>query len=160
MQQIDPLNEGAEAPVFSFRESDGTERSTSELSGTPYLVYFYPRDNTPGCTVEACGFRDNLPALGKLGVTVIGVSCDSEKSHDKFRAKHELPFPLASDESQDIVKAFGAWGEKSFMGRKFEGIHRMSFLVGADGKIEKAYHKVKAKSHPDEVLVDAGQLKK
>ena len=158
MEQANPLNEGDQAPVFSFREADGTERSTTDLAGSPYLVYFYPRDNTPGCTAEACGFRDNLPALGKLGVTVIGVSCDSEKSHEKFRAKRNLPFPLASDESREIVKAFGVWGEKSFMGRKFGGIHRMSFLVGADGKIAKAYHKVKAKAHPDEVLADAGQL--
>ncbi|MFP6900822.1 MAG: thioredoxin-dependent thiol peroxidase [Opitutales bacterium] len=158
MEQTNPLGEGDEAPSFSFREADGKERSTPDLAGSPYLVYFYPRDNTPGCTAEACGFRDNLPALIKLGLTVIGVSCDSEKSHEKFRAKHDLPFPLASDESREIVKAFGVWGEKSFMGRKFAGIHRMSFLIGPDGKIAKAYHKVKAKTHPDQVLSDAREL--
>ena len=158
MEQANPLSEGSEAPSFSFREADGSERSTADLAGSHYLVYFYPRDNTPGCTAEACGFRDNLTPLNKLGLTVIGVSCDSEKSHEKFRAKHDLPFPLAADESQEIVKAFGVWGEKSFMGRTFEGIHRVSFLVGPDGKIVKTYHKVKAKTHPDQVLSDAREL--
>ena len=158
MEQANPLSEDDEAPSFTFRDVAGTERSTSDLTGSPYLVFFYPKDNTPGCTAEACGFRDNLAELAHLGLTVIGVSCDSEKSHKKFRSKHNLPFPLAADESREIVKAFGVWGEKSFMGRKFEGIHRMSFLVGVDGKIVKAYHKVKAKKHPDEVLADARQL--
>ena len=158
MEQANPLKEGDEAPVFTFRDANGTERSAEALAGSPYLVFFYPKDNTPGCTAEACGFRDNLLELGAFGLTVIGVSCDSEKSHEKFRSKHELPFPLAADESQEVVKAFGVWGEKSFMGRKFEGIHRMSFLVGADGKILKAYHKVKAKQHPAEVLDDARVL--
>ena len=158
MQQAKPLNDGDEAPVFSFCESDGTERSTAELAESPYLVFFYPKDNTPGCTAEACGFRDNLAELVKLKLTILGVSCDSEKSHDKFRAKHGLPFPLAADESRGIVKAFGVWGAKKFMGREFEGIHRMSFLVGPDGKVAKAYHKVKAKDHPDEVLADAKEL--
>ena len=158
MQQVNPLRDGDEAPDFSFRESDGTERSISDLSGKPYLVYFYPKDNTPGCTAEACGFRDNLAELAKLKFTIIGVSCDSEKSHDKFRAKHGLPFPLAADESREIVRAFGVWGVKKFMGREFEGIHRMSFLVGPNGKVVKAYHKVKAKDHPEEVLVDAKKL--
>ena len=158
MEKANPLNEGDEAPNFTFRDGDGVERTTSDLTGSPYLVYFYPRDNTPGCTAEACGFRDNLAELDKFGLTVIGVSCDSEKSHEKFRTKHDLPFPLAADESKVIVKAFGVWGEKSFMGRKFEGIHRMSFLVGTDGKIAKAYHKVKAKKHPDEVLATAREL--
>ena len=158
MEQANPLNEGDQAPTFFFREANGEKRSTADLAGSPYLVYFYPRDNTPGCTAEACGFRDHLPSLSKLGMTVIGISCDSEKSHEKFRSKFDLPFPLAADESQEIVKAFGVWGEKSFMGRKFDGIHRMSFLVGADGKIAKAYHKVKAKAHPDEVLDDAENL--
>ena len=158
MEKANPLNEGDLAPTFTYRDADGIERSTSDLTGAPYLVYFYPRDNTPGCTAEACGFRDNLSELSKFGLTVIGVSCDSEKSHEKFRSKFDLPFPLAADESQEIVKAFGVWGEKSFMGRKFEGIHRMSFLVGSDGKIAKAYHKVKAKHHPDEVLATAREL--
>lgn len=144
--------------MFSFREADGNERSTSGLTGSPYLVFFYPRDNTPGCTAEACGLRDYLAELEKLKLTIIGVSCDSEKSHDRFRAKHGLPFPLTSDESRETVKAFGVWGAKKFMGREFEGIHRMSFLVGPDGKVAKAYHKVKAKEHPAEVLADATEL--
>ena len=158
MEKAKPLSEGDEAPQFYFRGPDGQERSSSDLAGSPYLVYFYPRDNTPGCTLEACGFRDNAKELDALGLTIVGVSCDSWESHDKFRAKHDLPFPLVADESQEVVKAFGTWGEKTFMGRKFEGIHRMSFLVGNDGKILKAYHKVKAKAHPDEVLVDAKEL--
>ena len=111
MEQANPLNKGDQAPVFSFREADGTERSTTDLAGSPYLVYFYPRDNTPGCTAEACGFRDNLPALGKLGVTVIGVSCDSEKSHEKFRAKRNLPFPLGDSVDRSRPGASVDFGE-------------------------------------------------
>jgi peroxiredoxin Q/BCP len=158
MEQANPLKEGDKAPAFSFRDADGVERSTTDLAGSPYLVFFYPKDNTPGCTVEACGFRNNLPELGEFGITVIGVSCDSEKSHEKFRAKRKLPFPLAADVSREIVKAFGVWGEKSFMGRKYEGIHRMSFLVAEDGHVAKTYRKVKVKKHPTEVLADARSL--
>ena len=158
MKEVSPLNDSDKAPVFSFREADGAERSTSELTGSPFLVYFYPRDDTPGCTAEACGFRDNLSELDSLGLTIIGVSCDSEKSHGKFRTKYELPFPMVADESREVVNAFGVWGKKKFMGREFEGIHRMSFLIGPDGKIAKAYHKVKAKEHPAEVLSDAKVL--
>ncbi|MFP6854411.1 MAG: thioredoxin-dependent thiol peroxidase [Opitutales bacterium] len=152
MKKANPLNEGDDAPPFTYRDTNGLECATNDLKGSPYLVYFYPRDNTPGCTTEACGFRDHHSELNELGLTVIGVSCDSEKSHEKFRKKHALPFPLAADESKKIVQAFGVWGEKTFMGRKFEGIHRMSFIIGANGKIAKAYHKVKSKIHPDEVL--------
>lgn len=158
MQPPKPLDTGDQAPAFTFREADGTERASDELAGSPYLVYFYPKDNTPGCTAESCGFRDHHDALGKLKLTVIGVSCDSEKSHQKFRDKYDLPFPLVSDESREVVQAFGVWGAKKFMGREFEGIHRMSFLVGPEGKVAKAYHKVKAKEHPDEVLADAEEL--
>jgi peroxiredoxin Q/BCP len=158
MKTIDPLNEGAVAPTFSFRDATSSVLSTNDLEGKPYLVYFYPKDDTPGCTAEACGFRDNLPDFSKFCPTVIGVSCDSEKSHDKFRLKYDLNFPLASDESREIVNAFGVWGAKKFMGREYEGIHRMSFLVGSDGKIAKAYHQVKAKEHPAEVLADVKEL--
>ena len=158
MKTIDPLNEGVVAPAFSFQDGSSAVCSTSDLDETPYLVYFYPKDDTPGCTAEACGVRDNLPDLSKFSLTVIGVSCDSEKSHDKFRLKYDLNFPLASDESREIVNAFGVWGAKKFMGREYEGIHRMSFLVGPDGKIAKAYHKVKAKDHPDEVSTDVKEL--
>tara|TARA_B100001094_G_C18077245_1_gene743267 strand:+ start:385 stop:867 length:483 start_codon:yes stop_codon:yes gene_type:complete len=158
MKTANPLNIGSDAPCFSFRDANGSVLSTTDLIGKPYFVFFYPKDNTPGCTAEACGFRDNLPDFSKFSLTVIGVSCDSEKSHDKFRLKYELNFPLASDESREIVNAFGVWGAKKFMGREYEGIHRMSFLVGPDGKIAKAYDKVKAKDHPDEVLTDVKEL--
>jgi len=158
MNTVDPLNEEADAPVFSFRDSSGAACSTSDLKGKPYLVYFYPKDNTPGCTAEACGFRDKIHDLSKFGLTVIGVSCDSEKSHEKFRLKYNLNFPLASDESREIVNAFGVWGAKKFMGREYEGIHRMSFLIDPKGKVAKAYYKVKAKDHPDEVLADVEEL--
>jgi thioredoxin-dependent peroxiredoxin len=158
MKAINPLIEGSVAPVFSFRNSSGAVCSSVDLAGGAYLVYFYPKDDTPGCTAQACGFRDNLSELSKLGVSIVGVSCDTEKSHDKFRLKYDLNFPLASDESREIVNAFGVWGTKKFMGREYEGIHRMSFLVGPDGKIAKAYHKVKAKDHPDEVLADIQKL--
>lgn len=158
MEQTNPLNEGDAIPAFTFRENDGAERSSQELAGSPFLIFFYPKDNTPGCTAEACGFRDNLTELATLGLTVIGVSCDSEKSHEKFRAKHELPFPLVADEDRKLVKAFGVWGAKKFMGREFEGIHRMSFLVGSEGRVAKTYRKVRAKEHPGEVLADAKDL--
>ncbi len=158
MEQTNPLNEGDAIPAFTFRENDGAERSSQELAGSPFLIFFYPKDNTPGCTAEACGFRDNLTELATLGLTVIGVSCDSEKSHEKFRAKHELPFPLVADEDRKLVKAFGVWGAKKFMGREFEGIHRMSFLVGSEGRVAKTYRKVRAKEHPEEVLADAKDL--
>jgi len=154
MKKPKPLNEGDQVPDFSTTDEQGAEVSASSLRGNSFLLYFYPRDNTPGCTVEACGFRDLWSDFKGKKTKVFGVSGDSIKSHLKFREKFELPFPLLMDEDHSLAKAFGVWGLKKFMGREFEGIHRMSFLVDESGKILKAYHKVKAKDHPTEVLAD------
>ncbi len=154
MKHPDPLAEGAKAPGFSFLYADGRQGHTSDLTG-PYLVYFYPRDDTPGCTKEACAFRDLFAEFEEAGITVIGVSCDDEASHEKFRKKHSLPFPLATDVNQTLVNAFGVWGQKKFMGREYEGIHRISFLISQDGVILKTYPKVKPEQHASEVLEDA-----
>jgi len=119
-----------------------------------YLIYFYPRDLTPGCTREACALRDEHEQFAKLNTLVFGISPDSEKSHRKFIDKHRLPFSLLVDEDHAIAEAFGVWGEKKFMGRTFDGVHRMSFLIGIDGKIEKTYAKVKPAEHAQQVLAD------
>lgn len=154
MNKAEPLEEGEQAPDFQTTDEQGTEVSSSSLKGSSFLLYFYPRDNTPGCTAEACGFRDLWDEYKSKKTKVFGVSGDTAKSHQKFRDKFELPFPLLMDEDHSLAKAFGVWGLKKFMGREFEGIHRMSFLVDEKGKIAKAYHKVKAKDHPNEVLSD------
>lgn len=158
MMQAKPLEAGALAPAFNYRTATGAEAHSSELAGRAYLVYFYPKDDTPGCTTEACGFRDAYDAFGKADLTVIGVSPDSEKSHQKFREKHSLPFALVADEGKAVCQAYGVWGEKKFMGRTFEGVHRMSFLVGPDGHIAKTYPKVKPDAHASEVLADHRSL--
>jgi peroxiredoxin Q/BCP len=152
MSTVSPLCEGTEAPAFSTTDDQGVPVSRESLLGKKYLLYFYPRDNTPGCTAEACGFRDLLKDFEKKNTQIFGVSGDSAQSHQKFRKKFNLSFPLLMDEKHELVQSFGVWGEKKFMGRTFDGIHRMSFLVDEAGKIEKAYHKVKAKEHPAEVL--------
>ena len=154
MSTVSPLCEGAEAPAFSTTDDQGVPVSRKSLLGKKYLLYFYPRDNTPGCTAEACGFRDLLKDFEKKNTLIFGVSGDSAQSHQKFRKKFNLPFPLLMDEKHELAQSFGVWGVKKFMGRTFDGIHRMSFLVDEAGKIEKAYHKVKAKEHPVEVLSD------
>ena len=158
MEQASPLQPGDIAPSFSFVDSEGKEHDSSSLAGKPYIVYFYPKDDTPGCTKQACGFRDLFSEFTNLGVTVIGASADSDQSHDKFREKYSLPFPLISDPDKDVIKAFGVWGEKKFMGKTYEGIHRISFLIGKDGKIIKTYEKVKAEENPQEMLADAKAL--
>lgn len=158
MSAPQPLPVGAKAPGFSYHTADGKEHHTDKLAGKPYLVYFYPKDMTPGCTTEACAFRDSYADFTKAGLTVIGVSGDSEESHGKFRARHDLPFALASDPEHKTIEAYGVWGPKLFMGKSFLGIHRMSFLVGPDGRIVKVYPKVKVAEHAAEVLADAAEL--
>lgn len=152
-----PLRSGDEVPDFSTKDESGNAFSKSSLIGKRYLLYFYPRDNTPGCTAQACGFRDLNHEYQQLEVTVIGVSGDSPLSHQKFSKKYNLPFPLLVDEEHNLAKAFGVFGEKKFMGRTFDGIHRTSFLIGPDGKIIKSYPKVKAQSHPNEVVNDLNE---
>ncbi|MEO0794515.1 MAG: thioredoxin-dependent thiol peroxidase [Verrucomicrobiota bacterium] len=155
MKEPKPLSDGDTAPTFAYQDAAGELLHTKDLSGRPYLVYFYPRDDTPGCTKEACAFRDLFAEYEKAGIQVVGVSCDDENSHSKFRKKYKIPFPLASDLDHSIVEAFGVWGLKKFMGKEYEGIHRMSFLIGPDGKIIKSYPKVKPEQHASQVLEDA-----
>jgi peroxiredoxin Q/BCP len=146
------LKEGDEAPDFTALTNDGGKVSLSDLKGKPVILYFYPRDDTPGCTKEACAFRDEFAAFKKKGAVVLGVSTDSGKSHDKFAAKFKLPFTLVADEDKQIVEAYGVWGEKSFMGRKYKGTHRVTFLIGPEGRIKKVWPEVKPAEHAREVL--------
>ena len=146
------LKEGDAAPGFSAATSGGGTLSLDELKGKNVILYFYPKDDTSGCTKEACAFRDDFAEFRKKGAVVLGVSTDSVKSHDKFVNKYKLPFTLLADEEKKIVEAYGVWGEKSFMGRKYKGTHRVTFLIGPDGHIKKIWPKVKPEEHADEVL--------
>jgi peroxiredoxin Q/BCP len=146
------LKAGDTAPEFSAAASGGGTVSLADLRGKNVVLYFYPRDDTPGCTKEACAFRDHFAEFKKAGAVVLGVSTDPVKSHDKFAAKFKLPFTLLADEDKKIVQAYGVWGEKSFMGRKYQGTHRVTFLIGPDGCIKKIWPKVKPDKHAEEVL--------
>lgn len=146
------LKEGDKAPNFTTETSGGGKLSLSDLSGKPVILYFYPKDDTPGCTKEACSFRDSYQKFLDCGAVVLGVSPDSVKSHDKFVKKFELPFTLLADPEKRIVQDYGVWGEKSFMGRKYMGAHRVTFLIGADGRIKRIWPKVKPEEHAAEVL--------
>ena len=146
------LKAGDTAPEFSAAASGGGTVSLADLRGKNVVLYFYPRDDTPGCTKEACAFRDHFAEFKKAGAVVLGVSTDPVKSHDKFAAKFKLPFTLLADEDKKIVQAYGVWGEKSFMGRKYQGTHRVTFLIGPDGRIKKIWPKVKPDEHAEEVL--------
>ncbi len=146
------LKEGDPAPGFTATASGGTRVSLEQFKGKHLVLYFYPKDDTPGCTREACGFRDIYDAFAAKGALVLGVSTDSIKAHDKFSLKRQLPFLLLADEDHAIVKAYGVWGEKTFMGRKYQGTHRVTFLIGPDGVIRKIWPGVKPDEHPQEVL--------
>lgn len=147
------LQPGDKAPDFSLPASTGETISLSDFRGDKRVVlYFYPKDNTSGCTKEACSFRDHLPAIADKDTVVLGVSPDSLKSHDKFITKHELNFPLLSDEDHSVAEAYGAWGEKKMYGKTYMGIIRKTFVIDKDGNIEQAFHKVKADGHGEEIL--------
>jgi len=144
---------GKAAPAFALRDAEDREVSLSDFAGKDVVLYFYPRDDTPGCTKEACGFRDAWKELQKLGVVVIGVSPDSAASHQKFRAKYKLPFPLLSDPEKKTMKKYGAFGEKVLYGKKTQGVIRSSVWIGADGKVRRHWARVaKAEAHPEQVL--------
>lgn len=146
------LKEGDKAPGFTTTASGGGTVSLSDFKGQPVVLYFYPKDDTPGCTKEACAFRDLYADFKKKGAVILGVSIDSAKAHDKFAGKFKLPFTLLADENKAIVQAYGVWGEKVFMGRKYLGTHRLTFLIGPDGRIKKIWPKVKPEEHAQEVL--------
>lgn len=152
------LQPGDPAPDIVLPDQDGNTRKLADLRGKWTLVYFYPRDDTPGCTIEACGLRDAAGEYARAGIQVFGISADSAKSHKKFADKFQLPFALLADEEKRVIRAFGAWGKKKFMGREFDGILRQSFLVDPHGKIAKVYAKVKPDGHAAEVLADVGVL--
>jgi peroxiredoxin Q/BCP len=146
------LKEGDKAPSFSTEDEKGNIVSSKALKGQKYIVFFYPRDNTPGCTKQACTIRDNYSALKKLKVHIFGVSKDSASSHKKFIDKFNLPFPLLMDEGGELIKSFGAWGEKSMYGRKYMGIIRSTFVINKKGVVEKVFPKVNVSEHATELL--------
>jgi peroxiredoxin Q/BCP len=154
------ISEGDKAPDFTLPANGGRTVSAKALKGKPYVLYFYPKADTSGCTKEACDFQEALPQLGKLGLDVIGVSRDPMKALEKFAEKYGLAFPLASDEAGTVTEAYGVWIEKSMYGKKYMGIERATFLVGADGRVAKAWHKVKVPGHAAEVMKAAAALAK
>ncbi|MDZ7270622.1 MAG: thioredoxin-dependent thiol peroxidase [candidate division KSB1 bacterium] len=149
---------GDEAPDFALPDQKGVVHRLSDYRGKWVLLYFYPKDDTPGCTAEACAFRDNLPAFGALKVQVLGVSVDSVSSHTRFASKYKIEFPLLADEEKKVVALYGVWGKKKFMGREFMGTNRTSFLIDPDGRVAKVYEKVKPDRHAEEVLQDLNSL--
>lgn len=149
-----------QAPNFALLDQDDKKHKLSDYLGRWILLYFYPNDDTPGCTKEACAIRDSFPDFKKLGITVLGVSVNSVKSHKKFALKYKLPFTLLSDESKVVVKKYGVWVKKKFMGREYMGTLRTSFLIDPSGKISKIYEKVNPVRHADEVLSDLRALLK
>lgn len=152
------LKANIKAPDFTLPDQDGKQRSLSDYFGKWVLLYFYPKDDTAGCTKEACMIRDNWSEFKKLGITVLGVSVDTVKSHRKFADKYDLPFTLLADEEKKVVHLYGVWAKKKFMGREYMGTVRSSFLIGPDGRIAKVYEKVASAGHADEVLLDMKAL--
>jgi len=146
------LPEGTLAPDFALLDENGDVRRLSDYRGQPVVLYFYPKDETPGCTTEACGFRDDYSAYQQAGVVILGVSPDSPESHAKFKARHQLPFSLLSDVDHKVCEQYGVWGPKKFMGRSYEGVLRTTFVIGPDGHILKVFENVKPAGHSKEVL--------
>jgi peroxiredoxin Q/BCP len=146
------LKTGDNAPVFEGTDQNGKTISLNDFKGKKVAIYFYPKDNTPGCTVQACNLRDNYEVLMGKGIQVIGVSADSASSHQKFIDKFDLPFPLIADEDRKVIEQFGVWGPKKFMGKVYDGIHRTTFLIDEDHKIAGVIDKVNTKDHANEIL--------
>jgi peroxiredoxin Q/BCP len=143
---------GDRAPAFSLPSDTMGTVTLKQFKGHPVVLYFYPKDDTSGCTTQACGFRDSWDEVTARGATVLGVSPDPVDSHSKFRKKYDLPFPLLADTEHEVALAYGAWGEKSMYGRKYMGIHRSTFVIDGEGKVAKVFRKVKPKGHAAEVL--------
>jgi thioredoxin-dependent peroxiredoxin len=151
-EKIMTLTIGLPAPDFALSDETGTTRRLADFRGQTVILYFYPKDDTPGCTTEACNFRDDYSAYEKAGVTILGVSPDSPQSHTKFKKKFGLPFSLLADEDHAICEAYGVWGEKKFMGREYMGVLRTTFLIAPDGSLKKIYENVKPADHSAELL--------
>ena len=149
------LEPGDPAPPFTLPDQDGTDVALEDFAGQRVVVYFYPADDTPGCTKEACQFNDNLAGFGAAGAPVLGISPDGSAKHQRFRDKYSLRFPLLSDPDHAVMERYGAWGEKTMYGRKVTGVIRSTFLVGADGRVEKAWYNVRADGHAAKVLAEA-----
>jgi thioredoxin-dependent peroxiredoxin len=149
----------SKAPAFSLSDQDGKIHKLSDYTGKWVVLYFYPKDDTLGCTKEACVMRDSLPDLKKLKAMVLGVSVDTVKSHKKFADKYELPFTLLADEDKKVVNKYGVWAKKKFMGREYMGTLRTTFIIGPDGKIKKIYENVKPPTHAEEVLRDLKEFR-
>lgn len=150
------LKIGDKAPEFTGKDQHGNTINSSDFFGKKIILYFYPKDDTPGCTAEACSLRDSYEELTQKGFVVIGVSTDSEKSHQKFIDKYHLPFTLISDPDRKVIEAFGVWGKKKFMGKEYEGIHRETFVIDENGTIIKVITKVDTKNHARQILEELG----
>jgi len=146
------LKIGDKAPDFKTEDQNGNPMNLSDFSGSKVILYFYPKDSTPGCTAQACNLRDNYDSLLKKGYKVLGVSADSAKKHQNFITKNELPFPLLMDEDKTIIQDYGVWGEKKFMGKIYDGIHRTTFIIDENGMIEDIIEKVKTKDHTAQIM--------
>lgn len=146
------LKEGDKAPDIFGKDQNGNDVKMESYAGKKIILYFYPKDDTPGCTVEACNFRDNHSILLEKGLSVIGVSADNEKKHQKFIDKHSLPFPLIADTEKELIQAYGVWGLKKFMGREYDGIHRTTFVINEEGNVAKVIEKVKNKLATEQIL--------
>lgn len=146
------LKTGDAAPDFTGLTDQGETVSLSDFSGQKLIIYFYPKDDTPGCTAQACNLRDNYAAMRKAGYQILGVSPDSVKKHQKFKEKYDLPFPLIADTDKTMLNAYGVWGEKKFMGRTYDGVHRTTFVIDENGQIEEVITKVKTKAHAEQIL--------
>jgi peroxiredoxin Q/BCP len=147
-----PLKVGDKVPAFSVSDDRGNIQSLNDYSGKKLVVFFYPKASTPGCTAEACDLRDHFKELQDAGYSLLGISADSEKRQRNFSEKYDFPFPLLADEEKEVINAFGVWGLKKFMGREYDGIHRMTFIVNEEGIVERVIEKVKTKEHAAQIL--------
>jgi peroxiredoxin Q/BCP len=146
------IEAGDAAPNFSAKDQDGNQHQLTDYKGKKLVVFFYPKASTPGCTAEACNLRDNWEKFQEKGYEILGVSADSPKRQQNFKNKYELPFSLLADEDKEVINAFGVWGPKKFMGKEYDGIHRTTFIINEEGKIEEVIKKVKTKAHTEQIL--------
>lgn len=146
------LEAGDKAPEFLVKDQDGNTVKLSDFKGKKLVLFFYPKASTPGCTAEACNLRDNWERFQEKGYAILGVSADTQKRQSNFKNKYEFPFPLLADEDREVIQAYGVWGPKKFMGKEYDGIHRTTFIIDEDGKIEEVIKKVKTKEHTAQIL--------